>query len=370
MSTIRAFIRREPVLLIALLFAAISCFFVPPDQEYLKYIDFRTLALLYCLMVVVSGLRMSVFFTHFAHTLCEKASSVRAIGLILILLCYFSSMFITNDVALLTFVPFAVVVMAMIGRKKELIFVVVMQTVAANLGSMLTPMGNPQNLYLYSFYDLNIGQFLQVMGPPALISLILILVSCILLPRAPITLEIGEEPGIQKDRLFLYTILFIICLLAVAHIMSWQAMLIIVITILLVVDGKVLIKADFMLLLTFVAFFIFSGNLARMDIVNLFLQKTLNGHEYLTALLTSQVISNVPAALLLADFTHNTQAMLLGVNIGGLGTPIASLASLISLKLYSLSSGANAKKYLLIFLFVNIISLAFLSCFAILLTET
>lgn len=369
MSTIRAFIRREPVLLIASLAAAISCFFIPPDTEYFNYIDFRTLALLYCLMVVVSGLRLSVLFTHFAHKLCEKASNVRAIGLVLILLCFFSSMFITNDVALLTFVPFAVVVMAMIDRKKELILVVVLQTVAANLGSMLTPMGNPQNLYLYSFYDLTLGEFISVMALPVILSFILIVVACLFLPKEPLQLDIGEEPGIQKDRLYLYSALFVICLLAVARIISWQAMLIIVITILLVVDGKVLLKADFMLLLTFIAFFIFSGNLARIDIVSVFLRDTLTGHEYATALLTSQVISNVPTALLLADFTHHAKAMLLGVNIGGLGTPIASLASLISLKLYSLSSGANTKKYLLIFLIINSIFLALLSGFAILLTE-
>lgn len=283
------------------------------------------------------------------------------IGIILILLCFFSSMFITNDVALLTFVPFAVVVMAMIDRKKELIFVVVMQTIAANLGSMLTPMGNPQNLFLYSFYDMDIDQFLMIMGPPVVISFILILLSCLILPKAAVQLDIGEEPGIQKDRLYLYCALFIVCLLSVARIISWQAMLIIVVTILVVVDGKVLLKADFMLLLTFVAFFVFSGNLSRMDFISTFLRSTLTGHEYWTALLTSQVISNVPAALLLAGFTDHAQSMLLGVNIGGLGTPIASLASLISLKLYSLSSCADSKKYLLVFLIINIVFLAALS---------
>ena len=368
MSTIRAFIRRDPVLLIALFAALVSCIIVPPDKSYLDYIDLRTLALLYCLMVVVSGLRMSVLFTHFAHKLCEKASSVRAIGITLILLCYFSSMFITNDVALLTFVPFAVVVMAMIDRKRELIFVVVMQTVAANLGSMLTPMGNPQNLYLYSFYDSTIQDFLRIMGPPAAVSLGLILLSCLTLPKTALQLDIGEEPGIQKDRLYLYCVLFAVCLLTVIRVLSWQVMLIIVITILIVVDGKVLLKADFMLLLTFVAFFIFSGNLSRMDLVDSFLRTALIGREYLIAVLTSQVISNVPAALLLSGFTDHTRALLLGVNIGGLGSPIASLASLISLKFYSLSSGANTKKYLILFLIINIIFLALLSAFEILLT--
>lgn len=161
MSTVRSFVRREPVLVIAALAAVLSCCFVPPDRDYIAYLDLRTLALLYCLMTIVNGLRQAGLFAHLAHSLCERAGSLRRIGLLLVLLCFFSSMLITNDVALLTFVPFAVVVMGMAHHRKELLYVVVLQTVAANLGSMLTPVGNPQNLYLYSFYDFAIGDFLK-----------------------------------------------------------------------------------------------------------------------------------------------------------------------------------------------------------------
>ena len=361
MATIRSFVRREPVLLIASLAALISCFFVPPDQTYLSYIDFRTLALLYCLMTVVAGLRQAGLFAHLAHTLCEKVDSVRAIGLILVLLCFFSAMLITNDVALLTFVPFAVVVLGMADRKKDLIHIVVLQTVAANLGSMLTPVGNPQNLYLYSYYDLSFGDFIRATLPVWLLSLVLITGTCFLLSGAHLHIFLGEEPGMNMRTFWVYVALFVVCLLVVLRVLTWPVMLGSVVAVLLVLDRKILLKSDFMLLLTFVAFFAFSGNRARVSAVDRMLRSLLAGREYLTALLTSQVISNVPAALLLSGFTDQAHALLLGVNIGGLGTPIASLASLISMKLYSHSDHAHTGRYLLEFSVVNVALLLVLS---------
>ena len=361
MSTIRSFIRREPVLLIAALAALLSCFFVPPDAEYLGYLDLRTLALLYCLMTVVAGLRQAGLFTHLAHMLCLKAGSVRAMGLLLVLMSFFSAMLITNDVALLTFVPFAVVVLGMAERKRELIHIVVLQTVAANLGSMLTPVGNPQNLYLFSHYDLSIADFFRMTFPIWALSLLLIVLCCLFLPGERLTVFIGEEPGMDRRALALYLALFVVCLLVVLRLIGWPLMLLIVLAVLLVLDRKTLGKADFMLLLTFVAFFVFAGNLARMEAVDRLLRRLLTGREYLTALLASQVISNVPAALLLSGFTDQARALLLGVNIGGLGTPIASLASLISLKLYSHADEAHTGRYLLEFTLVNLLLLLLLS---------
>ena len=182
MSGIRSFVRREPVLVISVIAAALSCFLVPPDMKYIGYIDFRTLALLYALMTVVAGLRKAGVFVSLARVLCVRAKNTRLIGMILVCLCFFSSMLITNDVALLTFVPFSVVVLGMVGRGQDLLRVVVLQTVAANLGSMLTPVGNPQNLYLYSYYNMTIGNFLAVTFPVWLLSLILVLCACFLLP--------------------------------------------------------------------------------------------------------------------------------------------------------------------------------------------
>ncbi len=361
MASIRSFIRREPVLLIAALAALVSCFFVPPDAEYLGYMDLRTLSLLYCLMTVVAGLRQAGLFAHLAHSLCQKTTSLRAMALLLVLLCFFSSMLITNDVALLTFVPFAVVVLGMADRKKELIHIVVLQTVAANLGSMLTPVGNPQNLFLYSYYDLSLGDFLRVTLPVWLLSLLLIAAACLLFDRSRMEVFLGEEPGIDRRGLLLYLALFLLCLTVVLRLLSWPVMLICLLAVLLVFDRKILLKADFMLLLTFVAFFIFAGNLARIDAVSALLRRLLAGREYPVTLLTSQIISNVPAALLLSGFTDQSRALLLGVNIGGLGTPIASLASLISMKLYSHSDHAHTGRYLLEFTAVNLLLLLILS---------
>ena len=361
MAAIGSFVKREPVLLIAALAALISCFFVTPDAAYLGYIDFRTLALLYCLMTVVVGLRQAGLFAHMAHLLCVRAASTRVMGILLVLLCFFSAMLITNDVALLTFVPFAVVVLGMAGREKDLIHIVVLQTAAANLGSMLTPVGNPQNLFLYSCFDLSIGTFLRVTFPVWALSLALILAGCCLLSGEPIHAFLGEEPGIHRRELWLHLALFAVCLLVVVRLIPWYAMLAVVAAALLIFDRKLLLKADFMLLLTFVAFFIFAGNLGRMEAVASLLRRLLEGREYLTSLLASQIISNVPAAVLLAGFTDKARELLLGVNVGGLGTPIASLASLISLKLYAHSERAHAGRYLLEFTAVNVVLLVILS---------
>ena len=361
MAAIRSFLRREPVLLIAALAALVSCFFVPPDAAYLQYMDFRTLALLYALMTVVAGLRQAGLFAHLAHHLCRRAGNMRAMALLLVLLCFFSAMLITNDVALLTFVPFAVVVLGMADRKKELIGIVVLQTVAANLGSMLTPVGNPQNLYLYSRYALSLGDFFRVTFPVWALSLLLVAAACLFFDGRPLSVFLGEEPGLDARRLWLYLALFALCLLVVLRVLRWDVMLAAVIAVLLIFDRKMLLKADFMLLLTFIAFFVFAGNLARIEAVSALLRRMLLGREYLVSLLASQVISNVPAALLLSGFTEQSRALLLGVNIGGLGTPIASLASLISMKLYAHSDHARPGRYLLEFTAVNLLLLLILS---------
>ena len=358
---IRSFIRREPVLMIAALAAAASCFFVPPDKAYIGYFDFRTLALLYCLMTVIAGLRGAGLFAYLAHVLCERAGSIRAMGALLVLMSFVSSMLITNDVALLTFVPFAVVVLGMAGYQRELIAVVVLQTAAANLGSMLTPVGNPQNLYLYSYYRLGFAEFLGMTFPVWALSLVLLLAACLLLPKGRLDTFLGEEPSIDKRGLWVYSALFAVCLLVVLRVCGWPVMLAIVLGALFLYDRKILVKADFMLLLTFAAFFVFAGNLARVEAVDNLLRRLISGNEYLAGVLTSQVISNVPAALLLSGFTDNARALLLGVDIGGLGTPIASLASLISMKLYAHSEHADTGRYLVMFLAVNILLLLILS---------
>ena len=361
MAKIKAFLKKEPILVIAALAALVSCIAVPPDGAYPGYIDFRTLALLYALMVVSVGLRQAGAFEALAHVVCRRAGSARALGVILVAMTFFSSMLITNDVALLTFVPFALLLLGLTGREQDLILVVVLQTAAANLGSMLTPVGNPQNLYLYSYYGLSAGDFFRITVPFWGLSLLLCLLACLVLPRVKLAPALGEAPKPDKGKLGLYLGLFVLCLLSVFRLLPWYWLLGILAAALLILDRKTLLKADFMLLLTFVAFFVFAGNLARMAGVEALLRRLLAGREYLTALLTSQVISNVPAALLLSGFTEEARDLLLGVDVGGLGTPIASLASLISLKLYSRSPGAKPGKFLLAFFAVNLLLLALLT---------
>ncbi len=353
MSKVKDFMRRELTLCISFVAAVISCFFVPPDGAYLGYLDLRTLALLYALMVVVAGLRHAGVFTVLAHRLCARAGSVRTMGITLVLLSFFSAMLITNDVALLTFVPFAVVVLGMAHQEKELIWVVVLQTVAANLGSVLTPVGNPQNLYLYSRYHLSMADFFSATLPLWLISLAVVLLLSLRLSRSHVEVFLGEEPELDKKSLSLYLLLFALCLAVVLRLIGWYVMLPVLVLVLLIFDRRRLKEADFMLLLTFVCFFVFAGNLARVPAVETLLSRLLLGRELLAGALVSQVISNVPAALLLSGFTENGRELLLGVNIGGLGTPIASLASLISLKLYSHSEHSHSGKYLGLFSLVN-----------------
>ncbi len=355
------FLKKEPILAVSALAAAVSCFFVPPDAAYLSYIDFRTLALLYSLMLVVAGLRTAGAFEALAHRVCRRAGSARRLGLTLTILTFFSSMLITNDVALLTFVPFAVVLLGMTGREKDLLPVVVLQTAAANLGSMLTPVGNPQNLYLYSRYGLGAGDFFRITGPVWGLSLGLILLLCLGLPGTALRPALGEAPKTDRKKLILYLALFALCLSSVFRLLPWPLLLLGMAAALLVFDRRMLLAADFCLLLTFAAFFVFAGNLARLGAVEALLRRLLSGREYLTALLTSQVISNVPAALLLSGFTEEARELLLGVDVGGLGTPIASLASLISLKLYSRSPGARTGRFLGLFLGVNLLLLALLT---------
>ena len=368
MKAVWGFFRREPVLCVSALAAAVSCCFVPPDREYPAYFDLRTLALLYCLMTVVAGLSRAGLFSRLARSLCGMAGSVRSLGLILVLLSFFSSMLITNDVALITFVPFAAAVLTVARRPGALSRVVVLQTAAANLGSMLTPVGNPQNLYLYSRYGFTMGQFLLITLPVWCLSLALCAAACLLLPgdRLEKADGTGERAEVKKS-VWLHGGLFVLCLLTVVRLLPWPVMLAGVILALLIADRRLLGKADFFLLLTFAAFFVFSGNLARIPAVSRLLRGLLEGREYAVSLLTSQVISNVPAALLLSGFTEAGKELVLGVDIGGLGTPIASLASLIGLKLYSRTEGARPGRFLLEFTAVNILLLGLLTLAKILL---
>ena len=379
MKKFLTFFKKETVLCVSFMLAAVSMFIVPPDKDYLEYIDFRTLAILFCLMSVMAGLQKAGVFGRIAKRLMDHVKSGRGLILTLVLLCFFSGMFITNDVALITFVPFTFIVLGMLGdgQKDRLALpVVVMQTIAANLGSMLTPVGNPQNLYLYGKAGLSIREFLMLMLPYTLLSLVLLAVWSLIQGRAwPQAIRTGEtslpddlphEKGVTY-RIAVYLVLFLLCLLTVAHILPWQAVFFAVIIMVAAADRQVFVKVDYSLLLTFACFFVFVGNIGRIPAFRSFLEDMIAGREVYTAIAVSQIISNVPAALLLSGFTDDFAALIVGTNLGGLGTLIASMASLISYKYVAKETEGCKGKYIALFTAGNVSFLAALVLMKILL---
>ena len=360
-----SFFKSETVFVVSFFAAVVSAFFVPPNISYISYPDYRVLALLYCLMVVVAGFRKCGVFEVLAQRICTGTKSSRKLCTFLILLCFFFSMLVTNDVALLTFVPFTILILSLTAQEKHAPYVIVLQTVAANLGSTATPVGNPQNLYLYSYYDMNASSFFGTVLPVALISLLFLFLLCRFIPQESITVHFSRLAKLSTPRnLILYGVLFVLCLLAVLHVIHWGIAFLGTIAALFIHDRKMLTQADFGLLATFVCFFVFVGNLGAMDSVKNLLKQILSGREMIVSALSSQFISNVPAAVLFSGFTSDGQSLLLGTNIGGLGTPVASLASLISLKAYGKVPYAQKGKYLLFFCVINFVLLALLLGFA------
>lgn len=358
LEKIKELIKKDTVLFISALIAGITVFLVPPDAEYLGYIDFRVLGLLLCLMAVVAGFKNAGVFNWLTYQLLNRIKSGRILALTLIMLPFFSSMLVTNDVALIIFIPFTISLLTESGCKRSLVPIIVMQTVAANLGSMATPIGNPQNLFLYSAYNLYIGDFFSVTLPlTAICFIMLVLISPWLLPKTLDFNSIAQEKINSRKSLIIFALLFILSLLTVFRIIPYQLTTLITVIVILITDKKLFNEIDFMLLLTFVCFFVISENLGRLEIVRNFLQTLLEKNTLLTSVGTSQIISNVPAAVLLSAFTDNWRELLSGVNIGGLGTPIASLASLITLKLYTKTHDAKIIKFLSVFSLVNLIGI-------------
>ena len=361
---LKEFLAKETVLCVAAACAVLSMFFVPPDAEYLHYIDFRVLCLLLCLMAVVAGLKAVGTFQWLTYQLLRRIRNGRMLSLTLVLLPFFCSMFVTNDVALIVFVPFTLMLLDQLGYSNRIVPVTVFQTIAANLGSMATPVGNPQNLYLYAFYNIGMGEFFSVTLPLTAVSLVALSIASVCLLPKQMQKQKLETAAIGSIRnLLIYLALFALCLLTVFKIVPYPVTTAVTVLILLLVDRKLLHEIDYMLLLTFVCFFTVSENLGRMDAVRSFLQQLLQWNTLYTAVGTSQVISNVPAAVVLSGFTNEWQQMLAGVNIGGLGTPIASLASLITMKFYIKWPGTSLGKFLCWFTAANLAGLAVLLLF-------
>ena len=357
-----SFCKKEVVLVVATILAIASAFIVPPSAEYLDYIDWRVLGILLSLMVVMAGLQKNGLFDALGEALLTKTKCVWQLTFVLVFLCFFLSMAITNDVALITFVPFAVVALEKAGLQRLLIPVIVLQTIAANLGSMLTPIGNPQNLYLYNLSGMSMGEFIMVMLPYTCVSMLMLVISlCFLKGKRESIAAVKQSTNeLDKGKILIYLVLFLLAFLVVLKVLPYEVVLALVLVVVFFMERKVLKEVDYCLLLTFISFFVFTGNIGNIPVIKNALQQLVEGREVLIGVLSSQAISNVPAALLLSGFTSDYKALLAGVNIGGLGTLIASMASLISYKILANKYNDKKGKYFLWFTVVNIIFLAVL----------
>lgn len=353
----KKFIRSQPVLVISFIAALITVFIIPPDSKYPGYINRTVIFELFALMTAVAGFRNVGIFGKATDMMLEKAGTVRKLAVVFILLCFFSSMFVTNDVALITFVPLTLLIFSGTDDEKSRILTIVLETAAANMGSMLTPIGNPQNLFIYDTYKLSALTFVKTTLPAGITSLVLILLLTLLLPDRQCRKPEKNSSAILKLPTAGFTVLFIICLLTVFRVMPDWVCFAVAVAAALIFDRKLLLKVDYALLATFICFFIFVGNISRVDAVRDFFSGILSGREIIISVLLSQVISNVPAAVMLSGFTDNGTKLLLGVDIGGLGTLIASLASLISFQLYRKSDNAAPLRYMKSFTGVSIILL-------------
>ena len=345
---IATFVKKNAVLCIAIVAALITCIIVPPDKEYLGYFDLKTLTCLFCVLAVVCAFRNIRFFSILAAKIVRLFKNTRACILALVYVTFLGSMLIANDMALLTFLPLGYFVLSSTGKQKYMAFTFIMQNVAANLGGMLTPFGNPQNLYLYTKFNIPTGEFVATMLPPFCISIALITLCCLFVKKEP--LEIAEEEtNLPKARTVAYSVLFVLSIVIVFRVIPFWIGLIVVLLALLFLDRKALKDVDYGLLFTFVAFFIFAGNMARIPTVQRLFSTLMSKSPLLVSALSCQFISNVPSAILLSQFTSDWRALLVGVNIGGVGTLISSLASLITFREYTKREPGKAGKYILLF---------------------
>ena len=373
-------LKKDVVLTIAILLALLSSLFVHPDKQYINYIDYRTLILLFCLMSVMAGLRKIKLFDRVAATLVSRCTNEGQLIILLVVVVFFTSMIITNDVALLTFVPFTISVLNILHpnvKNRWMITLIVMETIAANLGSMLTPVGNPQNLYLYNVSGMSMGGFLLIMLPYSVLSLVMLIIWIIIRCNSKSTnidrnIKLGDIRNTNSEIAYnsrdkriigMYFFLFILCIMTVVKIIPFYITFVILLVCILIFDRDTLKNVDYSLIFTFTGFFIFIGNIGRIPVFRDFLQGFISGKEMITAVLCSQIMSNVPAALLLTGFTDNIRMLIIGTNLGGLGTLIASMASLISFKFIQREDKNVNGKYIAAFTAANVV---FLICLLVL----
>jgi len=363
MNVLVTFVKKNVVMTVALIAAVVTSFIVPIDKEYLGYFDVKTLTCLFCVLAVVCALRNIRFFYILAKKVVQLFKNARMSVLALVYITFIGSMLIANDMALLTFLPLGYFVLTTTGKEKYMAFTFVMQNIAANLGGMLTPFGNPQNLFLYTKFEIPTGEFMAIMAPPFVLSVLLITICCIVFVK-PEPLSIEEDGAtLPVGRTVLYLALFTLAIAIVFRGIPYWIGLIVIPIVLIFADRKALADVDYPLLLTFVFFFIFAGNMARIEIVQNFFSSLLDKSTLLFSALSCQVISNVPSAILLSQFTENYRDLLVGVNIGGVGTLIASLASLITFREYTKHNPGKGGYYMKVFSAFNFSFLVILIVF-------
>ena len=335
LTKITSFVKNNIVMCIAFIAAVITSVIVPVDREYLDYIDLKTISCLYSVLAVVCALKNIKFFYTLAQKIVELFKNIRLCVLALVYITFIGSMLIANDMALLTFLPLGFFVLNSTNMQKHMAFTFIMQNIAANLGGMLTPFGNPQNLYLYTKFNIPNGEFMSIMAPPFIVAIVLITLCCIIFVR-PEPLKIkGERIKLPVGKTVIYLLLFALSIAIVFRTIPYYIGVIVITSVLMLMDKSALYKVDYPLLFTFVFFFIFAGNMARIDVVQNVFSHFLEKNTMLFSVASCQVISNVPSAILLSQFTDNYSDLLIGVNIGGAGTLIASLASLITFREYT-----------------------------------
>ncbi len=354
LNSIWDFIKKNFIFTIILVLAIITMFFVPIDKQYKSYFDWNTLSCIFTLLLVVACLDRINFFHKVAKWIVKKFKNTRSIILGLIFITYISSLINANDMALITFLPLAYLVLKYTNNTKYMAFTFIMQNIASNLGGMITPIGNPQNLYLFNYYHISVLEFFKIMALPTLFALILIVLTIFFVKNEKLTYEDDEDLTMNKTKVFIFLAMFVLILLVVLRVFKWYWILPIVVVIALIFERKAYLKVDYTIPLTFVLFFIFSGNLARIPAIESFLMNIINKNTFLTAYLSCQLISNVPTAILLSKFTNNYAQLLVSVNVASLGIIFSSLSGIIALRhfiRYSKDKNASWKYILLDFAF-------------------
>lgn len=358
------FLKNNAVVCVAAICAVVSSFIVPPDRQYIDYFDLKTLTCLFITLAIICALRNIKFFTILARKIVMLAGNMRTLALTLVYITFIGSMLIANDMALITFLPLGFFALQVTKNEKHMAYVFILQNISANLGGMLTPFGNPQNLYLYSYFKIPTGEFTRIMLPPFILAVCMLTAACFLLKPVPLTITEDFPEKLNRRKTTIYLALFAFSILIVFRVVPYWVGLIIIPLAVLLMDRSALLSVDYGLLLTFVMFFVFAGNMSRIDAVNILLSKLLGKSTLLVSIGSCQLISNVPTAILLSRFTADYPALLMGVNIGGTGTIISSLASLITFSEFRILYPGHAKRYMLLFTVMNVIFLGVMTAFA------